>query len=122
MDDILTAVSRLQAQYQQLKERNKRLKAKLTAKIKSQKANAQLIKKQEKYLTTLKRKVKLAKVSLAGKEKFIMEQCERLNSRVKLDMGSIHFTMSMTMLMSEASSMLAAMFSGHHELKKDNDS
>lgn len=121
MDDILAAVSRLQAQYQQLEERNKRLEAELTAKIELQKANAQLIEKQEKYLTTLERKVKLAEVSLVGKEKFVMEQRERLNGRVKLDVGGVHFTMSVTTLMAEADSMLAAMFSGCHELEKDDD-
>jgi hypothetical protein len=42
------------------------------------------------------------------------------DSRIKMDIGGLLFTTSLTTLNRDPESMLAAMFSGRHELKKDN--
>ena len=44
-----------------------------------------------------------------------------LQGRIKLDVGGITFTTSTTTLTCDSDSMLAAMFSGRHELKQEED-
>jgi hypothetical protein len=121
MDDILAAAAKLQLQYKQLQDRNKKFESELADKAEKQKATDRLIEKQEKYLSTLEDQVELVEAALAEKQKFASELRVRAGTKVKLDVGGIYFTTSVTTLLSEPDSMLAAMFSGRHELEKDDD-
>lgn len=54
-------------------------------------------------------------------KRFLAAQQQRAGGKVRLDVGGCHFTTSLTTLTSEPGSMLAAMFSGRHELEKDDE-
>ncbi|ELR13903.1 K+ channel tetramerization subfamily protein [Acanthamoeba castellanii str. Neff] len=112
MDDILAAAAKLQEQYKHLQERNSRLTAALEDKSKKLQALHQSVEQRGKDLAALE---------LQAHHKFAEELRLRAGSRVKLDVGGVHFTTSLTTLMTEPDSMLAAMFSGRHELEKDDD-
>jgi hypothetical protein len=55
------------------------------------------------------------------KQQFTSELRMRASTKVKLNVGRVFITTSITTLMSKPDSMLAAMFSRHHKLKKDNN-
>jgi hypothetical protein len=121
MDDILAAAAKLQEQYKHLQERNSRLTAALEDKSKKLQALHQSVEQRGKDLAALELQVQGTEAALAAHHKFAEELRLRAGSRVKLDVGGVHFTTSLTTLMTEPDSMLAAMFSGRHELEKDDD-
>jgi hypothetical protein len=121
MDDILAAAAKLQEQYKHLQERNSRLTAALEDKSKKLQALHQSVEQRGKDLAALELQVQGTEAALAAHHKFAEELRLRAGSRVKLDVGGVHFTTSLTTLMTEPESMLAAMFSGRHELEKDDD-
>lgn len=121
MDDILAAAAKLQEPYKHLQERNSRLTAALEDKSKKLQALHQSVEQRGKDLAALELQVQGTEAALVAHDKFAEELRLRAGSRVKLDVGGVHFTTSLTTLMTEPDSMLAAMFSGRHELEKDDD-
>jgi nitrate/nitrite-specific signal transduction histidine kinase len=121
MEDILAAAAKLQEQYKHLQERNKRLTAALEEKSKKLQALHQSVEQRGNDLAALEIEVVRTEAALEAHHKFAEELRLRVGSRVKLDVGGVHFTTSVTTLMTEPDSMLAAMFSGRHELEKDDD-
>jgi hypothetical protein len=76
----------------------------------------------EKLLVSLDLQIQQVEVALSEKEKFAVGALsERASGKVKLGVGGQHYTTSVTTLTAEADSMLAAMFSGRHELEKDDE-
>lgn len=115
MDDIIAVVVKLQLQYQHLEEHNKTLEAVLAAKTKKLEDLPEQVKEKEMDLNAVGFPVHQAEVALAKIQRWVMEQRKWASSKIKLDVGGIQFTMSMTILMAIPDSMLAAMFSGRHE-------
>lgn len=54
-------------------------------------------------------------------ERFILQTLFCLQGRIKLDVGGKIFTTSLSTLTKDPDSMLAAMFSGRHEIVKERD-
>jgi hypothetical protein len=121
MEDILAAAAKLQEQYKHLQERNTRLNAALADKSKKLQALHQSVEQRGNDLAALEIQVVRTEAALQAHHKFAAELRLQAGSRVKLDVGGVHFTTSVTTLMTEPDSMLAAMFSGRHQLEKDDD-
>lgn len=117
----LAAAARLQEQYRQLQERNERLETELQDKANNLAALRKGVEQRQQDLERLELQVQQVEATLAEKEKFAQELRVRAGTRVKLDVGGVFFTTSVTTLLSHPESMLAAMFSGRHELETDDE-
>ena len=70
----------------------------------------------------LRNQIKLERLALDKQKKaFVGDQKFKTQKKIKLDVGGKIFSTSITTLVSEPDSMLAAMFSGRFELEKDEE-
>ncbi len=109
----------------------KKLEAKLeetTAKEKFLDEKAKQIARQEESLRLDKERVNKEEEEFEDRETKFEEELKQMEnihkiqeSKIKLDIGGHNYTTSINTLRRDSESMLAAMFSGRHELKKESD-
>lgn len=109
-EEIKTQVAYIEAQKKEIAKKNEELNAKLSQ-----------VEKEKELLEERMREIQEKEESIKTTTNFVNDVTLKTSKIIKLNVGGVQFMTSLTTLCADQDSMLAAMFSGRHELPKDDN-